>query len=174
MSVILRRLTDIFEYGVLSCFRCDTGFISSPLHKCWIAVCRSNCFCLWPLSCFFFFYVHSCHIKAAALGWGECRGALKIFSWRVCVKAELPLGSLPPALLIIVPFHPMPWLNPWETSGPLSHTWLLWLYPPPPHRFASPRAANKPGALCECVCTWCMHKRTSFFFFFFFFFLEAN
>lgn len=163
MSVILQCLTDIiFEYGVLSCFRCDIGFISSSLHKCWIAVARVIVFVYGPVC----FYVHSCHIKAAVLGWRECRGALKIFSWRLCVKAELPLGSLPPALLIIVPFHPMPWLNPWETSGPLSHTWLLWLYPPPPHRFASPRAANKLvhcASVCTCACT---HL--------FFFFLEAN
>lgn len=75
-------------------------------------------------------YVHSCHIKAAPTK-GNVGALLKIFSWWLCGKARPPLGSLLSTLLIILPFHPMPWLNPWATPGPLSRTRLLRLYPPP-------------------------------------------
>lgn len=75
-------------------------------------------------------YVHSCYIKAAATR-GNVEALLEIFSWWLCGKARPPVGSLLSTLLIILPFHPMPWLNPWETPGPLSHTRLLRLYPPP-------------------------------------------
>lgn len=125
--------------------------------------CQSNCFCLWVC---LYLCAQLSHRGSGVWMRGNVELLFKIFSWRLCAKAELPLGSLPPALLIILPFHPMPWLNPWETSGPLSHTRLLCLYPLPPCRFASPPAhtANK---LSQCASVYvCMHA--SFFFSFFF------
>lgn len=145
---------------------CDFTSISShsSLHKCWFAVAGVIVFVYGPV-CFMCTAVtlrHRCRDE------GNVEVLLMIFSWQVCAKAELPLGCLPPALLIIVPFHPMPRLNPWETSGPLSHTWLLWLYPPPTRRFCfallfALQISLHTLRVCMCACTH------NFFFFFFFF-----
>lgn len=67
-------------------------FISSSVHKCWIAVARVIVF-VYGSACI---YVHSCQIKAAVLGWGECREALKdILMTAVCEGWASP--ELPPA-----------------------------------------------------------------------------
>lgn len=74
---------------MLCCVRCDVGSISFPLHKCWIAVARAIVFVYGPVC----FYVHRCHIKAAVLGWGECRGAFRdILMNAVCKGSCLPWG----------------------------------------------------------------------------------
>lgn len=101
--------------------------------------------------------MHSCHVQTVALDEGECRGALKISSRRLRVKAELA-SSLPPVLLIIVPFHPMPWLNPCKTiRASISHMAALTLFPC--HRTTLPRLAfilqisSSTVGECMCACT---------------------
>lgn len=107
MSTGVEVNTDItFECPTLSRIRCDITLISFPVHKCWIAVASRIVF-VYGLVCF---YVRSCHMKAAASGWGECSGVLRdILVTAVC--EHLAPSHLPSWLLC----HFTPCLG-----------WILW------------------------------------------------
>lgn len=125
--------TDMAFKSVLCCVMCDITFISfsSSVHKCWIAVAGVIVFVYGP----FCFYVHSCHIKALVLGWGECRGAFKdIPVTSVCEGRASP--GLPPACPLdycaISPHASAESLR--DIRASISHMAALTLPPPPPRR----------------------------------------
>lgn len=89
-NIVIVSMDIMFECCMLCCVRCDIRFISSSVHKCWIAVASVIVFVYGPVC----MYAHSCHIKAAALD--ECRGALKdMLMTTVCEGWASP--GLPPA-----------------------------------------------------------------------------
>lgn len=156
-----------FEYSMLCCVRCDIGFISSSLHKCWIAVARVIVFVYGPVC----IYVHSCHIKAAVLGWGECGGALKdILMTTVCEGWASP--GLPPTgpldYFAISPHALAESLG--DIRASISHTAALTLPPATtPLCFASPLALQI--SFCRVQVCVCVHAHILFSLVFF---LEAN
>lgn len=90
-NIVVVNIDITFELGTLGCVRCYIGLIPFLVHKCWIAVARTLVFVYDPVC----FYVHSCHIKAAVVGWGESRCALKdILMTAVCEGRVSP--GLPP------------------------------------------------------------------------------
>lgn len=152
------------EYSMLCCVRCDMGSISSSVHKCWIAVARVIVFVYGPVC----IYVHSCHMKAAVLGWGECRGALKdILMATLCEGWGSP--GLPPAgpldYFAISPHALAESLG--NIRASISHTAALTL---PPATAVLRLPLTLQISFCSvrvCMCT-CTHL------FFLFFFLEAH
>lgn len=141
---------------------CDIALISfsSSVHKCWIAVARVIVFVYGPVC----FYVHSCHIKALVMGWGECRGAFKdIPVTSVCEGRASP--GLPPACPLdycaISPHASAESLR--DIRASISH--MAALTPPtplPPPRFSSLRSRRTNNLVHSLSVYVCMH---TFFFF---------
>lgn len=151
MSLIRLLLPFRLNACAMCCVSCDVGFITFAVHKRSTGVAR--------VIVFVYGSVFMCTaVTYRQWRWmRECRGALKISSRRLRVKAELA-SSLPPVLLIIVPFHPMPWLNPCKTiRASISHMAALTLFPC--HRTTLPRLAfilqisSSTVGECMCACT---------------------
>lgn len=151
------------------------GYTANINTGCWTWHCFYP-FHLSPLTlqqrlCFLVYGTHS-EFYVQRLR-GECCGTLEDTPRMTACEGLLPpLGSLLPTLLIILPFHPMPRLNPWETSGPLSHTRLLRLHPHPHHHHTALLHLLQALQISLCsvrVCVY-VHAHIIFFLPFSFFF----